>query len=81
MLEEAADKLRIVSDFVKLLIDLGLELLALLQGPARHTGSLGVASDQLIRIEVRRIARQKVQREFALRAGHVLLDDGFLVSR
>jgi len=41
--------------------------------------ALGMTPDQLVRIEIRRIAGQEVQRKQPLCVLHVLLDDGLLV--
>ena len=56
-----------------------LQPLSRFQRRARHSRAFGIAPDQLIGIEVRRITRQEMQRELAFQAGHVVLDHRILV--
>ena len=78
MLEECANKLRVVGDFLKLLIDPVFEFFTLLERVARDTCSFGMAPHQLIGVEVGRVAWQEVQGELALRGGNILFDDFLL---
>jgi hypothetical protein len=54
-----------------LLVNLLAELFALAQGISRDACALHVAPHQLIRVEVRCIAGQKVQGQFAISTGNV----------
>ena len=81
MFEELLDQRRVVLDFSQLFIDARLHLLARFERPSFAGASLGVAPHQLIGIEIRRVAGQKVHRQLAVRALHVLFDDQPLVRR
>src|ERR1700687_1414566 len=81
MLEERAHELRVSSNLRELFVNPWPQLFALLQRASCDAGALDVAPHQLIRIEVRRVTGQEVQSQFALRAGDVFLDDGFLMRR
>ena len=58
MFEERPYKLWIVSDVAQLRVDPLLQFLAFLQRASGHTGTLGVAPHQLVRVQVGRIAGQ-----------------------
>ena len=81
MLEERANQLWIVPDFGKLSRYARLQFFAFLKWPAGIAGSLGVTPHQFIGIQLRGIAWQKVQRQSALRGGHIGLDDLGLMRR
>ena len=62
-------------------IDTITQLFALAQWVACHSSAFGMTPNQLVRIEVWRVAWQEVQSQTPLRAGYVLLDHSFLVCR
>lgn len=57
------------------------QLFARSQRTTRDAGSLGIAPDPLVRIQVRRIAWQEVQRQLSLQAVDVGAHDCGLVRR
>ena len=81
MPEERAHELRVSSNLCDPFVNPGSQLFSLSQRAACDAGAFDVAPHQLIRIEVRRVTGQEVQSQFALRAGNVFLDDGFLMRR
>ncbi|KVP38366.1 hypothetical protein WJ87_09520 [Burkholderia ubonensis] len=66
-----AHKLWVLLSPCKLLVNLRAELFTLVQGISCDACALHVAPHQLIRVEVRCIAGQKVQYQFAVSTGNV----------
>ena len=72
MLKERSHQRRPASDLCQLREHARIEGLALLQRTPGSAGTLGVAPDQFVGIEVRRIARQVMQRQLAVEARDIL---------
>ena len=80
MFEERADQFGIVGDYGELRGHARLQLLTLLQRPARIARALGVAPYEFIQIQFGRIARQKVQCQPPMSGSDVGLHDFRLVG-
>lgn len=78
MPEEGAHEGWISSNLSKLLVNSRPQLFAFLQRALCNACALDVTPHRLIRIEVWRVTRQKVQSQFSLRAVDVFFDNGFL---
>ena len=68
MFEKRAHQFRIFADFGELCLHTLIQLLTLLQRAARVACPFGMAPHQFIRVQLRRIAWQEVQRQTPLRA-------------
>jgi len=67
-----SNQLRIVANGGELLVDATGELLALLQWVARRAGTFDVTLHQLIRVQIRGVARQKMQAQLAIVRSNVV---------
>ena len=81
MPEERPHELRVSSNLCELFVNPWPQFFPLLQRASCDACALDVAPHQLIRIEVRCVTGQEMQSQFALGAGDVFLDDGFLMRR
>ena len=64
-----------------MVVDTFLQFLTLVQRLHRHAGALGMAPYQFIRIQVRRITGQEMQRQPTFRRSHIVLHDLVLMCR
>ena len=76
MLEEGTNQGAVIGDGLQLVVNSALQLFACFQGRASNPCALGMTPDQLVGIEVRRIAGQEVQGELASGAG----DNSFTIA-
>src|SRR5215469_12247186 len=81
MPEKRAHELWVLLNLCKLFVNLRAELFTLAQGVSRDACALHVTPHQLIRIEVRCIAGQKVQGQFGVSASNVVFRDSLFVCR
>ena len=79
MSKERPDERAVAGDSLQLVVNAALQFFSCPQRRARHARAFGMAPYKLVRVQVWRITRQKMQREFARRAGDVLLDQGLFV--
>lgn len=71
MLEERAHEGGILADVGQLRGHARLQVLTLLQRSAHMVRACGIAPHQFVRIQVWRVARQKMQGQPALRGSHI----------
>src|ERR1700739_3996182 len=79
MPEKRPHKVWVLLNLGKLLVNPRAEFFTPAQGISRDACALHVAPHQLVRVEVRRITGQKVQGQFAVGTGNVVLHDRLLV--
>lgn len=79
MLKKRTHQLWVFADHLQLFVYALLKILAFRQRPSGYACTLGMTPHKFIRVEVWRIARQKVQRQAAICFGHVFLDRRILV--
>lgn len=79
MVKKLTHQLGIVADFLQLFVHTLLQLLAFFQRLSGYACTFCMTPHQFIRIQVWRIAGQKVQRQTTLSAGHIFLNHRLLV--
>ncbi len=81
MFKKRTHKLWVITGFLQLFMHALLQLFAFHQRFSDNARALGMTPNELVRVEVWRVAGQEVQEKTPSCAGHILLDHLFLMRR